>query len=214
MKIILKLYCILICAILPSLNAVQETIDINNKESLSLEKKSNKTANNFFLVERGFIYSTGTGLGTGFFLNSIINHLIFRPYYVFATNNFDFLAVAMISISEDYNISKKIKYSTSYIGAGVNWHMANLVPKTKYFSSTVGIGGRFYLSTNFIGDFKFYEKLPYVIEPYIFIELSTKKSIPYFSIYSRIDFLFLDTFNISFDCGIRYNFKDTKEVES
>ncbi|UER67585.1 hypothetical protein LKV13_02040 [Borrelia sp. BU AG58] len=211
MRKILKLHLFLLCFMLPFLNAEQQRDEISNRENLTLEESSNRNEYNFFSVERGFTYSTGIGLGTGFFLNSKINHLIFRPYYMFANNSFDFLAVAAISINEDYNISKKLKYSSSYIGAGVNWHIVNLASKTKYFSLTFGVGGRFYLSTNFIGDFKFYDKLPYIIEPYIFFEFSTKRSIPYLSLYSRIDFLFLDTFNISFDFGIRYNFGD-KEI--
>ena len=213
MKNIIKPRLFLLCFMFPFLNAEQQKDEINNEKSLPLEKPSNKNEYSFFSVERGFIYSTGIGLGTGFFLNSQINHLILRPYYIFAINNFDFLAVIMVTINEDYNISRKFKYSSSYIGTGINWHIANLVSKTEYFSLTFGIGGRFYLSTNLIGDFKFYEKLPYIMEPYIFFEFSTKNSVPYLSLYSRFDFLFLDTFNISFDFGIRYNFGNT-EIKS
>ncbi|QMU99190.1 hypothetical protein F0310_01985 [Borrelia sp. A-FGy1] len=207
MRKIIKLHLLLLYTMLPFSHATQQKDEINDKKKLRLEKSSNKNEYSFFSTVRGFTHSSGLGLGTGFFINSKINHLIFRPYYIFAINNFDFLAVILISIHEDYNISKRFKYSSSYIGTGMNWHISNLTNKTNYFSLTFGIGGRFYLSTNFIGDFKFYEKLPYIIEPYIFFELSTKKSIPYLSLYSRIDFLFLDTFNISFDFGIRYNFE-------
>ncbi|AJW73212.1 hypothetical protein [Borrelia hermsii] len=211
MKKIIEFYFLLLCASLySSNNEVQKIDETNNKESL----QSTNLENNFFSVERGFIYSTGTGLGTGFFLNSKINHILFRPYYIFAINNIDFLATCMILMIEDYNISKKVKYSSSYIGIGINWHIINLSKKIKYLSSTMGIGGRFYLSTNLIGDLKFYSKLPYVIEPYIFFEFSTKKAISYLNIYSKIECLFIDTFNISFDFGIRYNLKSSKGAKS
>ena len=133
MEKIVKLHFFLLFVMLPFLNAEQQKDEINNKKSLPLEESSNKNEYNFFSVERGFTCSTGLGFGTGFFINSKINHLIFRPYYMFAINNFDFLAVAMILIHEDYDISKKFKYSSSYIGTGVNWHIANLASKTKIF---------------------------------------------------------------------------------
>ncbi len=66
-----------------------------------------KQISNFFSPERGFIYSTGIGIGVGFFLNSNIKHLIFRPYYTFSNNTFDFLIVAMILTRESLNIPKK-----------------------------------------------------------------------------------------------------------
>ncbi|AJA90229.1 hypothetical protein OY14_02015 [Borreliella chilensis] len=190
-----------------TLNALANEEDNTNKKNNQSEQRSN-----FFSSERGFTYSTGIGTGIGFFLNSNTKHLIFRPYYTFSSNNFDFLIIAMILIKENLNnISKKMQYFTSYIGGGINWHIANLIKKTKYFSSTIGIGSRFYLSTNLIGDIQFYEKLPYILEPYIFIELSTKKLIPLMGLDFKIDFLFLDTFNISFNFTIRYNFKVEKE---
>ncbi|QFI14533.1 hypothetical protein QIA37_02580 [Borrelia sp. CA_690] len=194
--------------IISTLNALaNEDDNINEKNNESQQSPG------FFSPERGFAYSTGIGTGIGFFLNSNIKHLIFRPYYTFSNNNFDFLIVAMILIKESLNTPKKMQYFKSYIGGGINWHIANLIKKTKYFSSTIGIGGRFYLSTNFIGDIKFYEKLPYVLEPYMFIEISTKRAIPLMGLDFKIDFLFLDTFNISFNFTIRYNFKDEKEIE-
>ncbi|WP_281861404.1 hypothetical protein [Candidatus Borrelia fainii] len=215
MKKLINFCFLLLCASLYSSNNEGHKKDeINNKKGILLKEKSINNENDFFSVKRGPIYSTGTGLGIGFFLNSKVNHIIFRPYYIFAINNFDFLAVCMILMIQEYNISKKVKYSRSYIGTGINWHIINLSKKMKYLSSTMGIGGRLYLSTNLIGDFKFYDKLPYVIEPYIFFEFSTNKATPYLNIYSKIECLFLDTFNISFDFGIRYNIKNSKEVNS
>ncbi|AHH10578.1 hypothetical protein bcCo53_000399 [Borrelia coriaceae] len=213
-KIILFCFLLLCPSLYPANNKGQKENEKNNKASMTSKKKIINNENELVSVNRGFICSTGMGMGTGFFLNSKINHIIFRPYYIFAINNFDLLAVCMILMTKDYNISKKIKYSSSHIGIGINWHIINLSKKTKYLSSTMGIGGRFYLSTNLIGDFKFYGKLPYVIEPYIFFEFSTKKATPYFNIYSKIECLILDTFNISFDFGIRYNLKNSKEVNS
>ncbi|ETZ18509.1 hypothetical protein BDCR2A_00482 [Borrelia duttonii CR2A] len=96
-----------------------------------------------FSINRGFIYSTGIGLGTGFFLNAENNHIIFRPYYTFATNNLDFMAVCMILMIEDYNVSKKIQFSSTYIGIGINWNIINFFQKLKYLSTSMGIGGRF-----------------------------------------------------------------------
>ncbi|WKC78883.1 hypothetical protein QIA30_02565 [Borreliella turdi] len=192
------------------------TLNVIANEESNTNEKNNKSeqSSNFFSPERGFTYSTGIGIGIGFFLNSNIKHLIFRPYYIFSNNTFDFLIVAMILTKENLNILQKMQYFKSYIGGGINWHIANLIKKTKYFSSTIGIGSRFYLSTNFIGDLQFYEKLPYVIEPYMFIEISTKNAIPLMGLDFKIDFLFLDTFNISFNFAIRYNFKDEKEIKT
>lgn len=48
----------------------------------------------------------------------------------------------------------------------------------------------------------------------MFIEISTKKAIPLMGLDFKIDFLFLDTFNISFNFTIRYNFEDEKEIET
>lgn len=202
-----NIYISLTLLIISTLNAFANEDNTN-------ENNQSKQSYNFFSPERGFAYSTGIGIGIGFFLNSNIKHLIFRPYYTFSNNNFDFLIVAMILTTESLNIPKKMQYFKSYIGGGINWHIANLIKKTKYFSSTIGIGGRFYLSTNFIGDIQFYEKLPYVLEPYMFIEISTKKAIPLMGLDFKIDFLFLDTFNISFNFTIRYNFEDEKEIET
>ncbi|EEC21574.1 hypothetical protein LRB59_00580 [Borreliella burgdorferi] len=195
--------------IISNLNALANEEGNTNKKNAQPKQISN-----FFSPERGFTYSTGIGIGVGFFLNSNIKHLIFRPYYTFSNNTFDFLIVAMILTRESLNIPKKMQYFKSYIGGGINWHIANLIKKTKYFSATIGIGGRFYLSTNFIEDIRFYEKLPYVIEPYMFIEISSKKAIPLMGLDFKIDFLFLDTFNISFNFTIRYNFKDKNEMET
>ncbi|AHH06472.1 Hypothetical protein BCD_0406 [Borrelia crocidurae DOU] len=181
-----------------------------NKKNLPLKEKAEKNKNSIFSINRGFIYSTGIGLGTGFFLNAENNHIIFRPYYTFATNNLDFMAVCMILMIEDYNVSKKIQFSSTYIGIGINWNIINFFQKLKYLSTSMGIGGRFYLSTNLIGNFRFYNKIPYVVEPYIFFEFSTKESISYLNIYSKVECLFLDTFHISFNFGIRYNLKNKK----
>ncbi|EEF84429.1 hypothetical protein QIA25_02620 [Borreliella spielmanii] len=201
-----NIYIFLTLLIISTLNAFANEDNTN-------ENNQSKQSYNFFSPERGFKYSTGIGVGIGFFLNSNIKHLIFRPYYTFSNNNFDFLIVVMILTTKSLNIPSKMQYFKSYIGGGINWHIANLIKKTKYFSSTIGVGGRFYLSTNFIGDIKFYEKLPYVLEPYMFIEISTKKAIPLMGLDFKIDFLFLDTFNISFNFTIRYNFEDEKEIE-
>ncbi|WKC85328.1 hypothetical protein [Borreliella lusitaniae] len=204
-----NIYISLTLLIISTLNALA------NEEDNANEKNNQSKQNSiFFSPERGFTYSTGIGIGIGFFLNSNIKHLIFRPYYTFSNNNFDFLIVAMILTKESLNIPKKMEYFKSYIGGGINWHIANLIKKTKYFSSTIGIGGRFYLSTNLIGDIRFYEQLPYVLEPYMFIEISTKNAIPLMGLDFKIDFLFLDTFNISFNLTIRYNLKDEKEIET
>lgn len=204
-----NIYISLTLLIISTLNALaNEEVNTNEKNNQS------KQSSNFFNPERGFTYSTGIGIGIGFFLNSNTKHLIFRPYYTFSINTFDFLIVAMILTRETLNIPKEMQYFKSYIGGGINWHIANLIKKTKYFSSTIGIGGRFYLSTNFIGDIQFYEKLPYVLEPYMFIEISTKKAIPLMGLDFKVDFLFLDTFNISFNFTIRYNLKDEKEMET
>ncbi|WP_024653867.1 hypothetical protein [Borrelia persica] len=196
-------FYLLLCVNLYSLNN-----EINNKENPTSKEKGKK--NSLFLIDRGFTYSTGIGLGTGFFLNAKTNHIIFRPYYIFATNNLDFMAVCMILMIEDYNISKKIQFSSTYIGIGINWNIINLFNQSKYLSISTGIGGRFYLATNLIGNFRFYKRIPYVIEPYIFFEFSTKESISNLNIYSKIECLFLDTFNISFDFGIRYNLNNQK----
>ncbi len=48
----------------------------------------------------------------------------------------------------------------------------------------------------------------------MFIEISSKKAIPLMGLDFKIDFLFLDTFNISFNFTIRYNFKDKNEMET
>ncbi|MBB6042841.1 hypothetical protein QIA34_02580 [Borreliella yangtzensis] len=204
-----NIYILLILLTTSNLNALA-----NEEDSTNETNNQSKQNFNFFSPERGFTYSTGIGIGIGFFLNSNIKHIIFRPYYIFSSNTFDFLIVAMILTKESLSIPKKMQYFNSYIGGGINWHIANLIKKTKYFSSTIGIGGRFYLSTNFIGDIQFYEKLPYVLEPYMFIEISTKKAIPLMGLDFKIDFLFLDTFNISFNFTIRYNFKEENGIET
>ncbi len=180
-----NIYISLTLLIISTLNALANEEDNTNEKN-----NQSKQSSNFFNPERGFTYSTGIGIGIGFFLNSNTKHLIFRPYYTFSINTFDFLIVAMILTRETLNIPKEMQYFKSYIGGGINWHIANLIKKTKYFSSTIGIGSRFYLSTNFIGDIQFYEKLPYVLEPYMFIEISTKKAIPLMGLDFKVDFLF------------------------
>lgn len=48
-------------------NEVQKKDKANTKESLTLKERSSNNENDFLSVNRGFTYSTGTGIGTGFF---------------------------------------------------------------------------------------------------------------------------------------------------